>query len=68
MHLDACPSGLGAIFDSQAYVLPLPHSWQDVNIAYTEMINILVALNFGISNGLALKSGFNVTIRQLSQC
>ena len=44
VYLDACPSGLGAIFDSQVYALPLPHSWQDVNIAYTEMINILVAL------------------------
>ena len=44
VHLDACPSGLGAIFGTQVYALPLPQSWQDVNIAYTEMINILVAL------------------------
>ena len=44
VYLDACPSELGAIFDSQVYALPLPHSWQDVNIAYTEMISILVAL------------------------
>ena len=44
VHLDACPSRLGATFDNQVYALPLPGSWQDVNIAYTEMINILVAL------------------------
>ena len=44
VHLDACPSGLGAIFDGRVYAMPLPNSWWDVNIAYTEMINILVAL------------------------
>ena len=44
VHLDACPSGLGAIFDSQVYTLPLPSHWRDLNIAYTELINILVAL------------------------
>ena len=44
VHLDACPSGLGAIFDGQVYAMPLPSSWRDVNIVYTEMINILVAL------------------------
>ena len=44
VYLDACPSGLGAIFDTQVYALSLPQSWQEVNIVYTEMINILVAL------------------------
>ena len=44
VHLDACPSGLRAIFDNQVYALPLRENWQDVNIAYIEMINILVAL------------------------
>ena len=44
VHLDACPSGLGAIFGTQVYALSLPPSWQEVNIAFTEMINILVAL------------------------
>ena len=44
VHLDACPSGLGAIFDHQVYSLPLPSNWKDLNIAYTELINILVAL------------------------
>ena len=43
VHLDACPSGLGTIFDSQVYTLPLPSSWRDLNIVYTELINILVA-------------------------
>ena len=44
VHLDACPSGLGAFFDNQVYAMTLPSSWQDVNIVYTEMVNILVAL------------------------
>ena len=44
IHLDACPTGLGAIFDSQVYALPLPAAWHTENIAYLEMINILVAL------------------------
>ena len=36
VHLDACPSGLGAIFDSQVY--PLPSNYQNANIAYHEII------------------------------
>ena len=44
VHLDSCPSGLGAIFDNQVYAMLLPDSWHDQNIAYIEMINILVAL------------------------
>ena len=40
VHLDACPTGLGAIFDTQVYAMTLPSSWQNVNIAHTEMINI----------------------------
>ena len=44
IHLDACPSSLGAIFDSQVYALPLSGSWKNQNIAYAELINILVAL------------------------
>ena len=44
VHLDACPSGLGAIFDHQVHSLPLPSNWRDLNIAYTELVNILVAL------------------------
>ena len=44
VHLDACSSGLGAIFDRQVYTLPLPSSWRYLNIAYPELINILVAL------------------------
>ena len=44
IHLDACPSALGAIFDNQVYALPLPGSWKNKNIAYTELINVLVVL------------------------
>ena len=34
-HLDACPSGLGAIFDNQVYAMPLLNSWHDQNILLT---------------------------------
>ena len=44
VHLDACPYGLGAIFDSQVHALELPHQYHHVNIAYLEMLNIIVAL------------------------
>ena len=44
VQLDACPSGLGAIYDLQVYAMALPASSLDRNIALIEMINILVAL------------------------
>ena len=44
VHLDACPNGLGAIYDHQVYAMQLPHEWTSKNIAYLEMINILVAV------------------------
>ena len=44
VYLDACTTGLGAIYEAQVYALPLPKEWQTVNIASLEMINILVAL------------------------
>ena len=44
VYLDACTTGLGAIYEAQAYALSLPKHWQAANIASLEMINILVAL------------------------
>ena len=44
VHLDACTTGLGAIYDGQVYALQLPKNWHNCNIAQLEMINILVAL------------------------
>ena len=44
VYLDACTTGLGAIYETQVYALPLPDAWQNVNIATLEMLNILVAL------------------------
>ena len=44
VYLDACTTGLGAIYNKQVYALPLPEHWQAANIASLEMINILVAL------------------------
>ena len=43
VNLDVCPLGLGAMYDLQVYVMTLPTSWQDRNIAQLEMISILVA-------------------------
>ena len=44
VHLDACTTGLGAIYENQVYALQLPNSWSQHNIAQLEMINLLVAL------------------------
>ena len=44
VHLDACPTGLGPIFDQQVYAMDLPDEWSCKNIAYLEMVNILVAI------------------------
>ena len=44
VYLDACTTGLGAIYEKQVYVLLLKEHWQAANIAALEMVNILVAL------------------------
>ena len=44
VHLDGCPTGLGAIFDQQVYAMDLPGEWSCKNIAYLEMVNILAAI------------------------
>ena len=44
VYLDACTTGLGAIFEKQVYVLLLKEHWQAANIAALEIVNILVAL------------------------
>ena len=44
VHLDACPTWLGGIFDQQVYAMKLPCEWSSKNIAYLEMVNFLVAL------------------------
>ena len=44
VYLDACTTGLSAIYEKHVYAFSLPEHWQAVNIASLEMINILVAL------------------------
>ena len=44
LELDACLTGLGGRFGAQIYALPLPPAYQQLDIAYLEMINILVAI------------------------
>ena len=55
VHLDACPYGLGAIFNSQVYALPLAQEYRHVNIASLELLNILVALKVWHSQWAGLK-------------
>ena len=44
LELDACLTGLGGRFGAEIYALPLPVAYQHLDIAYLEMINILVAI------------------------
>ena len=44
VHLDACSKGLRAIYDHQVYAMRLTQDWSSKNIAYLEMVNILVAI------------------------
>ena len=43
-ELDACLTGLGGRLDNQIYTLPLAPDHQYLDIAYLEMVNILVAI------------------------
>ena len=44
VHLDACLTGMGAIFNSEIYSIKLPDKFHTENIATLEMLNILVAV------------------------
>ena len=44
IYLDACLSGMGAIFEKQVYHVPTPPDLVGKNIAILEMYNILVAI------------------------
>ena len=44
IHLDACLSGVGAVFKNQVYAGKIPESLQHLCIAALEMLNILVAV------------------------
>ena len=41
--LDACLSGLGAIYKDMVYALPIPHGFENYTIVHLEMLNIMVA-------------------------
>ena len=43
VYLDASLTGFGGTFDSFVYSLPLPLAYQTYNIAYLEMLNVVVA-------------------------
>ena len=44
LHLDACLTGFGGVFDNQCYALPIPKNFKNYGIVQLEMLNIVVAL------------------------
>ena len=44
LHLDACLTGMGGIFENQCYALPIPKDFHNYSIVHLEMLNIVVAL------------------------
>ena len=42
--LDACLSGLGAVYKDMVYALPIPRGFANYTIVHLEMLNIMVAL------------------------
>ena len=44
LHLNACLTGLGGIFDNQCYALPIQRGFNNYSIFHLEMLNIVVAL------------------------
>ena len=48
VHLDACLSGIGGIFDNKVYQAKFPSQFQIYNIVALEMANILIALKIWV--------------------
>ena len=44
IHLDACLTGLGGVFNNMVYSIPVPKGYMGYNIAHLEIINVVVAL------------------------
>ena len=44
LHLDACLTGMGGVFEKQCYALPVPRGFHQYSIVHLEMLNIVVAL------------------------
>ena len=44
LHLDACLTGFGGIFDNQCYALPIPKNFNNYSIVHLEMLNTVAAL------------------------
>ena len=57
IHLDACLTGVGAIFQNEIYQAKIPEKFKHCHIAALEMLNILVALRIWAKkwSGLAIK-------------
>ena len=62
IYLDACLIGFGGTFDSFVYTLPLPLPYHTCNIAYLEMLNVVVAFKIWVTFGLTIEFKFIVTI------
>ena len=52
IELEASLQGLGAVFDNEVYAIPLDLGFGGYQIVHLEMLNILVALRFGVISGI----------------
>ena len=50
VHLDASLTGLGGIYGSLVYALPIPRGYRDYSIVHLEILNILVACKIWASH------------------
>ena len=57
IHLDACLTGVGAVFKDEIYAGKIPEQLRHLHIAALEMLNILVAIRLWANewSGLSLK-------------
>ena len=53
IHLDACLTGVGAVFKQEIYHAKIPKVFQHLHITVLKMLNILVALGCEPGNGQA---------------
>ena len=48
LHLDACLTGMGGIFENQCYALPIPKDFHQYSIVHLEMLNIVECDNMAV--------------------
>ena len=66
VYVDACLQGMGGYFEGCVYFKAIPTEYCLVlSIVHLEMLNVLVAMNFGPGFGLTTTSKYSVTTSQL---